>query len=286
MKTRKVDIRGLKYHVQEWGDASKPLLLLLHGWMDCGATYKFIAKYLAQDYFLVAPDWRGFGESEHVKGYWFPDYFADLECITEHYSPNAPVDIVAHSMGGNIALMYAGIRPNKVARLLSLEALGMLEKKSSDAPATYRQWMDEILADEESKVYPSIDSLKSSVRTGNPNLTEELVDELADMWGQPYGDKGQMRLKHDHAHRYINPMRYNFDDVLALWREVSARVGIVMASDSPFYQTYQKIGRIQQAHDTLPASIDDYYLVDDAAHMVHIEQPKKVSEIIKRFFSS
>jgi len=285
MRTRKIDIRGLQYHVQEWGDESKPLLLLLHGWMDCGVTYKFVAQYLAQDFFLVAPDWRGFGESEHVQGYWFPDYFADLECILGHYSPDEPVDIVAHSMGGNIALMYAGIRPNKVSRLLSLEALGMLDKKSSDTPATYRQWMDEILSNEETKIYPDIDSLKASVRTGNPNVSEDLVNELTGMWGQAHGENGEMRLKHDHAHRYMNPIRYNFEDVLALWREVTARVGIVMAADSPFYQGYQKVGRIQQAYDNLPASPKDCYVVDNAAHMVHIEQPEKVGGIIKRFFS-
>jgi len=65
MNSRKLNIRGLNYHIQEWGDSSKPLLILLHGWMDCGATYKFVSEYLISDYFLVAPDWRGFGQTDH-----------------------------------------------------------------------------------------------------------------------------------------------------------------------------------------------------------------------------
>ena len=285
MNTRKLTIRGLQYHIQEWGSAEKPLLLLLHGWMDCGASYKYMADILKDDYFLVAPDWRGFGETEHAQGYWFPDYFADLECIIEHYSPNAPVDMVAHSMGGNIALMYAGIRPEKISRLMSLEALGMFDKKSCDAPKTYRRWLDEIGLNATTKTYPDRDALKSSIRAGNPNLSEELVTELSFLWGREYGDEGQMRLKHDHAHRYTNPIRYNFDDVLAVWAEVTATVSIVMAEDSPFYKNYQKIGRIEQAHACLPAPKEHYYLITDSAHMLHIEQPQQVSDAIKRFFS-
>jgi len=103
MNSRKLNIRGLNYHIQEWGDSSKPLLILLHGWMDCGATYKFVSEYLISDYFLVAPDWRGFGQTDHAPGYWFPDYFADLEKILDHYTPDTATNLIGHSMGGNIA---------------------------------------------------------------------------------------------------------------------------------------------------------------------------------------
>ena len=285
MKIRKLDIRGLQYHIQEWGDVGKPLLILLHGWMDCGASFKFIAEYLKRDYFLVAPDWRGFGETEHAQGYWFPDYFADLECIIEHYCADAQVNIVGHSMGGNIALMYAGIRPDKVARVLSLEALGMLDKKSSDTPKIYRRWLDEVSLNESTKIYPNRDALKMSIKLVNPSLSDELVTELSFLWGREVGSNGEVQLKHDHAHRYINPIRYNFDDVLALWAQVTATVGIVMANDSPFYRRYQKVNRIEQAYQHLPASPSNFFLINNAAHMVHIEQAQKVSDVILDFFS-
>lgn len=285
MKIRKLNIRGLQTNIQEWGNPEKPLLFLLHGWMDCGASFKYIAEFLKQDYFLVAPDWRGFGETEHVQGYWFPDYFADLECLIDAYSPTEPVSLVGHSMGGNIALMYSGIRPEKVARVLSLEALGMLEKSSRDAAKTYRRWLNEILANKPTKTYPNRESLKSSIRVGNPNLSDDLVSELSYLWGREFDANGQMQLKHDHAHRYINPVRYNFDDVLAIWQEVTATVGVVMAENSQFYANYLRTGRIQQALDHLPFSDSHYYLVNQAAHMLHIEQPRQVSDIISRFFT-
>ena len=285
MKTRQLTIRGLRTNIQEWGNPEKPLLFLLHGWMDCGATFKYIAKFLEQDYFIVAPDWRGFGETEHVSGYWFPDYFADLECLIEAYSPNTPVNLVGHSMGGNIVLMYSGIRPEKVAKVMSLEALGMLEKTSKDAPKTYRRWLNEILANEETKTYPNRDALKDSISVGNPDLSDELVTELSYLWGREINAAGQMQLKHDHAHRYVNPIRYNFEDVLAIWQEVTAQVAVVMAEGSQFYANYLRGGRIDLAYQHLPFNPEHYYLVKQAGHMLHIEQPQRVSEAIADFFT-
>ena len=71
------EIRDVNYHVLEWGDRDKPLLVLLHGWADCAASFQFFVDELQKDWFVVAPDWRGFGRT-HVRcqGYWFPDYFS------------------------------------------------------------------------------------------------------------------------------------------------------------------------------------------------------------------
>ena len=287
MKTRDLQIRGLNFHIQEWGDSSKPLLVLLHGWMDCGATYKFIAEYLKDDYYLVAPDLRGFGKTDHAKGgYWFPDYYADLEKILDVYAPARAVNLVGHSMGGNIALSYAGINPQRVNKLMSLEALGMPPTSANEAPRKYRQWLGEILSDEPSKVYPNLDSLHHSIYKGNPTLSREMIEELARLWGQAYGDSGAYRLRHDHAHRYTNPVRYNFDDTLELWKQVTARIGVIMASDSPIYQQLNKFGRVDEARSILKVIDSDYHVIDDSSHMLHLEQPKLTARLIDEFFSS
>lgn len=289
MNSKKINIRGLNYHIQEWGDSSKPLLVLLHGWMDCGATFKFISEHLIDQYYLVAPDWRGFGQSDHAQGYWFADYFADLEKILDHYAPNHTpnyaANLVGHSMGGNIALMYAGIHPHRVNKVLSLEALGMAPTESVESPEKYRRWMREITSEEPSKVYPNFDTLCHSVHKGNPTLAPEIIIELATMWGQAYGDQGAYRLKHDHAHRYTNPVRYNFDDVLQVWQEVTAKVGLVMARDSSFFKRFAQFGRIDQAKTVLNIAPSDYFELEQCGHMLHIEQPEATANCILEFFS-
>lgn len=79
--TRRVsehDIRGIRYAVSEWGDRDSPLIFLLHGWGDCSATFQFVVDAFKRDWFVVAPDWRGFGDSGwNASSYWFPDYIPE-----------------------------------------------------------------------------------------------------------------------------------------------------------------------------------------------------------------
>jgi len=62
-----VPVRGLCYHVRRWTTghgASRPrTLFLLHGWMDMSASFQFLVDQLVGDWDIIAPDWRGFGQS-------------------------------------------------------------------------------------------------------------------------------------------------------------------------------------------------------------------------------
>lgn len=287
MRSQKLDVRGLQTHVQEWGEPGSPKLFMLHGWMDCGATYKYMMPYLEEHYHVIAPDLRGFGETQHdPNGYWFPDYIADLEVLLDHFSPTGKVNLVGHSMGGNIVLMYAGIRPDRVARVLSLEGLGLPPSQPSDAVGKYQQWMREILSDEPSKIYPNVNILKHSIYKGNPTLPDHVIEELADLWGKPVGNDGAYMLKHDHKHRYTNPIRYNIDDATEIWKSVRAKVGLVMADSSMLYQKYNAAGRVEEAKTALGISADNYYLVENSNHMLHMEQSEQSAQHVLHFFAS
>lgn len=161
----------------------------------------------------------------------------------------------------------------------------MAPTDSREAPEQYRRWMREITSEEPCKIYPHFDALCGSVHKGNPMLAPEIIVELAGMWGEPYGDEGAYRLKHDHAHRYANPVRYNFDDVLEVWKDVTANVGLVMATDSNFYQNFSQIGRIDEAKKVLPIAEKNYFEVSQCGHMLHIEQPEATAKCILEFFN-
>jgi pimeloyl-ACP methyl ester carboxylesterase len=151
-----IALRGLRYHVNRWGDASlvrpgRPPLVLLHGWMDVGASFQFVVDALAEaegfERLVWAPDWRGFGRTETppVDSYWFPDYLADLDALLDRLQPTGAVDLLGHSMGGNIAMTYAGVRAPRVRRLVNLEGFGMPETQPEQAPrrsrcAATRRW--------------------------------------------------------------------------------------------------------------------------------------------------
>ena len=77
--TEHITIRGLRYGIRHWGNASAPKVFFLHGWMDTSATFQFVVDALKQSWHVIAPDWRGYGQSQWLsRPYWFPDYYADL----------------------------------------------------------------------------------------------------------------------------------------------------------------------------------------------------------------
>jgi pimeloyl-ACP methyl ester carboxylesterase len=132
-------VRGVRYHVRTWGEDKSPKLVLLHGWMDVSASFQFLVDALQSDWYVIAPDWRGFGLSEWAAdGYWFADYIADLDVLLRELAPQEPVNLVGHSMGGNVAGLYAGARPSRIAKLALLEGFGLPRTAPSAAPERYR----------------------------------------------------------------------------------------------------------------------------------------------------
>jgi pimeloyl-ACP methyl ester carboxylesterase len=92
-----LDIRGLRYHVRSWGSQGAPKLFFLHGWMDVSASFQFVVDALRADWHVLAPDWRGYGLTAWTRAdsYWYPDYFADLERLLDHFQPDEPVNLAA-----------------------------------------------------------------------------------------------------------------------------------------------------------------------------------------------
>ena len=141
-----INIRGARTHVRHWGREGAPILFMVHGWMDVAASFQFVVDELAGEWHVIAPDWRGFGLSDYTQSdtYWFPDYLADLDAMLLHYSPDAPVNLLGHSMGANVAGLYAGVRPERISRFINLEGFGMMATKPEQAPGRYAKWLAEL----------------------------------------------------------------------------------------------------------------------------------------------
>ena len=84
-------LRGLDYHLTRWPGDEPAATFLLHGHGDCGATFQFMAEHMPARMTLVAPDWRGFGRTSWAPGgYWFPDYYADLDELLDQLVAGSP----------------------------------------------------------------------------------------------------------------------------------------------------------------------------------------------------
>ena len=148
------NIRGIDYHFNLWGNKDAVPIFYLHGWADSGSTFQFVVDSFKKNWRVIAPDFRGFGRSQHNKSsYWFPDYLADLNRIINIFSEKDPVTLIGHSMGGNVASMYAGIFPDDVKNLVNIEGFGLKESNPDNAPDNYHHWIEKQNCDQKILVY-------------------------------------------------------------------------------------------------------------------------------------
>ena len=277
------DIHGVRYHVRTWGEAGRPQLFLLHGWMDVSASFQFLVDCLERDWHVIAPDWRGFGLSGWAReGYWFPDYYADLDALLCLYQPDAPVFLVGHSMGGNIACTYAGLRPERVSKLVTLEGLGLPRMAPEIAPKRYREWLDAQIEPPSFAPYKTYAELAARLTRSNPRLADDKADFLARQWGHEV--EGRVVLKSDPRHKARNPYLFRVDEAIAIWRCITAPTLLVTGKDSHIHGWLKdKPGELAERK----AAFGDLREVEleDCGHMMHHDQPQRVAQLIEAFLA-
>ncbi len=277
-------VRGLDVHLTRWGpppsDSVAPVFLL-HGWADTGDTFQFMVDEFREDWPLVALDWRGSGRSEWAReGYWFPDYLADLEALLEQLSARLPARIVGHSMGGNIASLYAGLRPERVRCVVNLEGFGLPRTSPEQAPVQLRKWLDQVKTAPALKDYQSFEQLAAIIRSRYPRFTEAQSMFVAQAWGRLEPD-GRVHLLGDARHRWVNPVLYRREEAEACWRGIRAPMLMLLGELSEYLPGLGADG----TDGAFRAAIAEIEIIRiaDAGHMLHIEKPDLVAPLVERF---
>ena len=280
-----LQVRGLRYHVRRWPGASGRKIFLLHGWMDVSASFQFVVDALAPDWDIHAPDWRGYGLSDWsgADSYWFPDYIGDLDALLHAIEPDKPVNLVGHSLGANVAGLYAGIRPERVARFVNLEGFGMPATKPDQAPRRYARWMDELKNEARWRPYESYEALADRLQQNNARLTRDRAEFLARHWGKD-GSEGGVVLRSDPAHKLVNATLYRLDEARACWERASAPVLWVDGAESET-RTRMKLTDAELAERRRAFRQVKYAVVENSGHMLHHDQPGQVARLIEEFLA-
>lgn len=280
-RSTKLGIRGVEYHINEWGDAKDPLIVMLHGWGDCGGSFQFLVDALQENWFVVAPDWRGFGQSHlRAESYWFPDYVADLDRLLEIYRPDEPLRLLGHSMGANIAGLYAGIMPERVQQFVNVEGFGLADSNPADAPSNYRRWLEQGRKMPAYRTYPTFDALADRIRQRSPRLPAERANYVARLWAERLAD-GRIGLKADPAHKLPNATLYRRAEAAACWRQVTARTLLVLGEDTDFVAGAKSwLDDNPENHPFRDAKTET---IATAGHMVHFEAPEALAAVTEAF---
>ena len=294
-RSRFVPVRGLDYHLLSWGEPQgTPALVLVHGWMDVAASFQFVVDALEATAlagrWVIAPDWRGFGltrvPSTTTDSYWFPDYLGDLDGLLRALAIEGPVDLVGHSMGGNVVMSYAGVRPDRIRRLVNLEGFGLPRAEPRLAPKRLAEWLDSLTAPQSLKTYADHDEVAERLRKNNPRLALDKARWLAPHWCER-GDDGRLRILGDPAHKRPNPMIYRVEEILETWKRISAPVLWVEAADSQpevwWAGRYSK-AEFHERLNSVPRA--ERHVLPGCGHMLHHDQPEALAERMAQFLAA
>ena len=276
----------LRMHYVDWGNPDAPPLLLVHGGRDHCRNWDWVAQAFRADYHVIAPDLRGHGDSAWSASghYTMANYIYDLAQLI-HQQALAPVSIIAHSLGGNIALRYTGIYPGNVARLVAIEGLGPGPRThvASDAKSIaerMRAWIDETRRNSgrQPRRYPSLEDAYARMRAANAHLSAEQARHLT-QHGVNQNEDGTYSWKFDPYVRLWPPYDMSRDAIAELWGNITCPTMLVYGKES-WAKNPAEDGRADYFRNARVLG------VPDAGHWVHHDQLAFFVDAVRGFLKA
>ena len=279
-------INGLNLCCRSRGQPGEPVVVCLHGLLDNGGSFAplidALAPRLASPAYWLAPDWRGHGDSAWTPGdYVFCNYLADLEALLDTLVPGQTVLLIGHSMGGQAASLYAGIRAERIAGLILLDTLNVPESDPNAAGERYRDWLDTCHAPPTPRRYADPEAFTARLARRYPELGRAATTELAELWLRRDGDG--YRLAADPAHLRKSPYGFRADEAMAIWAEIAAPVLMIDGAASPAKWFIDEATRAERR--SVLADLEHVEL-DGLGHMLHWQAPGRVAEPIADFIAT
>ena len=267
----------IRLHYAVWGDGDKPPLLLIHGGEDHCRNWDFLAARLLDSYTLYAPDLRGHGDSGWAIGgmYSLPEFVYDVSVLAA--SLRRPFPVIGHSLGGAIALQYAGTIPEAVSRVVAIEGWGPPVIDEQPAHKRMQHWIDHMHEMERRRPrrYATREDATKRMTEANPHLTPEMARHLT-LYGTRMNEDNTYSWKFDNYVRIRSPYQFNLDDARDIWARISCPVLLIKGAES-WAADPEKDGRTAVIQDRQTVT------VPKAGHWVHHDQLDRVAGEIERF---
>lgn len=272
----------LRLHYLDWGNPEAPTLLLIHGSQDHCHNWDWTAEQFCDDYHVIVPDLRGHGDSEWVKGspYQLLDYVYDIAQLV-HQREFSSLNVIGHSLGGSVACLFAGIYPERLNRLISIEGVGGVWYTRDDqhAQTRIRQWMEGTrqLAGRVPRKYASMDEALARMVKSNPHLSAERAEHLT-IHGSNRNEDGTYSWKFDNYTHSGAHLGMNYEDLTAIWEKIDCPTLLLNAKQGFDHRTGQddSLQYFQQG------KVVD---IDEAGHWLHHDQFEQFVDHAARFMA-
>lgn len=289
-----IAVRGLALAYHRWAAPDRPILLLLHGFLDCGRSWQWVVDELGGEFDVIAPDMRGFGSSGWAGdgGYYhFYDYFSDILGLIDalglgKQEPGEPalneLHIAGHSMGGSVATGVAALLGERCRSLVLLEGMGPPTNDPNQTVQRLQSWATALGRDpmtgtaarrrESRKTLPDVETAARRLQKHNPRLTQARAVELATHLTEPAD--GGVVFRHDPLHMTPAAKPYYIDEARAMWRAVTAPVLVLSGAESlmPTQDLAERAGNL---------AVSQLRSVPGAGHNIHHDRPDFVAEAIR-----
>lgn len=273
----------IRLHYVDWGNHDAPPLVLVHGGRDHCRNWDWVAEELRQDWHVIAPDLRGHGDSEWTSdgNYRMGNYIYDLAQLI-HQQNLAPVTLVSHSLGGNIALRYTGLYPESVRKVVAIEGLGfspamMAERAKKSFDERMRDWIDEQrnFSGRLPRRYKSIEEAFKRMQGENKHLSPEQARHLT-AYGVNQNEDGTYSWKFDNYVRSWPPYDMPQAEVEKLWGLITCPTLLVHGEES-WASSPEEDGRIKHFANARVVGFEN------AGHWVHHDRLAGFLDLLKEF---
>ena len=275
----------LRLHYVDWGNEEAPPMLLVHGGRDHCRNWDWVAEAFRDDYHIIAPDLRGHGDSQWLLGgsYDHVDYVYDIAQLL-HQRHHTPVTIIGHSLGGSISLLYSGLYPETVTKLVSIEGMGPppeVFQSRINQPIADRlhAWVKDLrqISGRIPRRYNSLEDAHERMQTENPHLTEAQARHLT-IHGSAQNEDGTFSWKFDNYVRAFAPVGLPQAEQYALYQRISCPTLLFRGTES-WASDPEKDGRAKVFQDARVAN------VEGAGHWVHHDQLDAFVALTRAFLS-
>ena len=267
----RISLRGHRFHYTEWGDPAAPPIVMLHGLTGHARTWDDEARLLADRFHVFALDQRGHGDSDPALDGDYSDaaLLGDLEAFVEAQHLTR-VSLVALSLGGRVAMNYAGRHPDRVERLVVVDI-------GPDIAPAGRARVGGLMAHAPER-FETLQEVVAYQRANNPRYAEAMLRHRAQHAVRPLPGGG-FTWKYDRALRdAIRQDRLRTPaDLWPQWRAIRCPTLLVRGSDSDIL-TEEIAKRMLEARPDARLAV-----VPGAGHTVPGDQPAAFQLLLREF---
>ena len=274
----------LRLHYVDWGNEGMPHLLMIHGGRDHCRNWDWVAERLRDRFHIIAPDLRGHGDSDWTTGgsYNEVNYIYDIAQLV-HQKKMAPVSLIAHSLGGSIALLYSGLFPETVKKVVAIEGLGppphRLEQiKDMRIEERMRVWITarRDSAGRTPRKYATLEDAIARMKEENKHLNDAQARHLT-IHGAVQNEDGTYSWKFDNFVRMGGaPGGLSIPDQHRIWGCITAPVLLVRGAES-WASDPAEDGRVKHFKNARRVNIER------AGHWSHHDQLDTFMEHVEAF---